>query len=277
MGLAKWCFGSVNRTILTGIGCAATAFILFVFLPFVLVVSAIVGAVFGANSPTKPTTANRTAPFPKESVPMAPVSTPSVAPQPQAKKIPSPKSTPVKLYAAKVDNIRSGPGTKFNVIRKTSEGELLISEKKDGTWYKLQDGVGEAWVHQSVVLTAAEKEKSDREKAEEEEKNGAKDRLDKYIKIVNDVQKETSIKFTESVEVRRVSKDGWQAIVTVSDAWHFMPYQIRLELAQSMWFAWAAIASPQELDKARISFVDHMDNEVGGSRIWAGSLIWVKE
>ena len=44
-----------------------------------------------------------------------------------------------------------------------------------------------------------------------------------------------------------------------------------------MWEWWAAIASPQEPDLARIKIVDAKGNEVGGSRVWGGSLIWVQD
>ncbi len=65
--------------------------------------------------------------------------------------------------------------------------------------------------------------------------------------------------------------------ITVSNAWHYEPYQMRLQAAQKLWEVWAAQHSPNEPDKARISIVDFNDNEVGGSRVWAGSLIWVQE
>lgn len=65
--------------------------------------------------------------------------------------------------------------------------------------------------------------------------------------------------------------------ITVSNAWHYQPYQMRLQAAQKLWNVWAATHSPDEPDKARISIIDFNDNEVGGSRVWAGSLIWVQE
>lgn len=67
------------------------------------------------------------------------------------------------------------------------------------------------------------------------------------------------------------------AKITVNNVWHYQPYQVRLQMAQGLWNAWANIHSPGDPDKARIKIVDQMDNEVGGSRVWAGSLIWVSE
>jgi hypothetical protein len=67
------------------------------------------------------------------------------------------------------------------------------------------------------------------------------------------------------------------AKIAVTNAWHISPYQLRLQAAQNFWEMWASIASPKDVDKARISIVDFNDNEVGGSRILAGSLIWVQD
>ena len=74
-----------------------------------------------------------------------------------------------------------------------------------------------------------------------------------------------------------VSSKGDELIVTVSNFWHFQPYQIRLQATQDLWAGWANLHSPKDVDKSRISIVDRNGNEVGGSRVWAGSLIWVQE
>lgn len=65
--------------------------------------------------------------------------------------------------------------------------------------------------------------------------------------------------------------------ITVANQWHYEPYQIRLQMGQALWKLWAGIHSPKDPDKARISLRDQMGNEVGGSRILGGSLIWVQE
>jgi regulator of replication initiation timing len=69
----------------------------------------------------------------------------------------------------------------------------------------------------------------------------------------------------------------WTATLSVDNAWHLSPYQIRLQNAQTLWKTWAQIASPDKPDSARISIVDLNGNEVGGSRMLAGSLIWVQK
>ncbi|MFG0266655.1 MAG: hypothetical protein ACF8AM_16135 [Rhodopirellula sp. JB055] len=74
-----------------------------------------------------------------------------------------------------------------------------------------------------------------------------------------------------------VRSKGDEVIVTVSNGWHYQPYQIRLQIAQNLWQGWANIHSPHKPDSARLSVVVLNDNKVGGSRVWGGSLIWVQE
>jgi hypothetical protein len=77
--------------------------------------------------------------------------------------------------------------------------------------------------------------------------------------------------------IKSVSAEGDTLTIKVSNAWHFSPYQIRLQAAQNLWQTWATIDSPGDLDKARIKIVDLNDNAVGGSRVFGGSLIWVEK
>ncbi|MBL8167626.1 MAG: hypothetical protein JNJ50_05705 [Acidobacteria bacterium] len=65
--------------------------------------------------------------------------------------------------------------------------------------------------------------------------------------------------------------------VTVTQRWHYQPKAVRLQMAQMVWKAWAAIHSPTEPDTARITLRDTVGNEVGGSKMWGGSFIWVND
>jgi hypothetical protein len=105
-----------------------------------------------------------------------------------------------------------------------------------------------------------------------EPKKNTADDIQKYRTLMKSFDKGENV--ITNVTQGRV--DG-EIKITVSNAWHYEPYQVRLQLAQNLWKAWAAIHSPDEPDKSRIQIVDLNDNEVGGSRIWAGSLIWVQE
>lgn len=96
--------------------------------------------------------------------------------------------------------------------------------------------------------------------------------IDEYRKLLRSIDSKGDI-------VRGVSEglSPDQIKITVANSWHYEPYQMRLQLAQKLWETWARLHSPSEPDKARIKIVDLNDNEVGGSRVWAGSLIWVQE
>jgi len=69
--------------------------------------------------------------------------------------------------------------------------------------------------------------------------------------------------------------------IFVDDSWHYSPKQVRLQAAQNLWDKWARISTASgragNADAARIRIVDQNGNEVGGSRVWAGSLIWVQD
>jgi hypothetical protein len=65
--------------------------------------------------------------------------------------------------------------------------------------------------------------------------------------------------------------------ITMTDLWHRQSYQERLQGAQMLQRTWSRIYSPDRPDSARIKLVDRMGNEVGGSRVIGGSVIWVVE
>lgn len=123
---------------------------------------------------------------------------------------------------------------------------------------------------------AVEQAASDKAAAEKAAKDAAQteiqDKLDAYLAVL----KLAEVTIIERVSVERRG-DSWKATLTVKNIWHVRHYQVRFQDAQTLWQAWAAIASPKDPDKARISLVDGNGNEVGGSRILGGSLIWVQE
>lgn len=107
--------------------------------------------------------------------------------------------------------------------------------------------------------------------AETQAKNEeTKQKLSKFIKVLETAGIDNEI-------ITNVVVRDHTATIKVTNLWHLMAYQIRLQSAQNLWNLWAAIDSPQDVDLARISIVDLNGNEVGGSRFLAGSLIWVQE
>ena len=108
-----------------------------------------------------------------------------------------------------------------------------------------------------------------REQAQQE----VQDRLDAYLAVLALAE----VDVVERVSVQRISGNIWEATLTVKNIWHVRHKQLRLQDAQALWEAWAVIASPDAPDSARIKIVDLRGNPVGGSRVWAGSLIWVDD
>ena len=51
-----------------------------------------------------------------------------------------------------IANIRSGPGTKYDIIWNVEENHPLVILKRSGEWYKFRDFEGDAgWVHKSLL------------------------------------------------------------------------------------------------------------------------------
>ncbi len=71
--------------------------------------------------------------------------------------------------------------------------------------------------------------------------------------------------------------DPDELIITVGASWHRAVRQDRLVAAQNLWKMWAEINAPTDPDASRIKLVDINGNQVGGSRLGAGSLIQVQD
>ena len=125
---------------------------------------------------------------------------------------------------------------------------------------------------QKVAEEKASREKREAELATEREaaQQRQKQNLDRFMERLSSAGIDHSI-------IKSVSVNGDTATITVSNAWHLTAYQVRLQAAQNLWKLWVSIAAPNDPDKARIKLVDFNDNEVGGSRILGGSLLWVQE
>jgi SH3-like domain-containing protein len=56
------------------------------------------------------------------------------------------------VVAVSVANIRSGPGTKFNVLWQVEKYHPLSILRKSGPWYHFKDFEGDqGWIHQSLI------------------------------------------------------------------------------------------------------------------------------
>lgn len=91
---------------------------------------------------------------------------------------------------------------------------------------------------------------------------------DQYMDLIRDI--DPNLELFEKVEKGNV--EG-QIIITVTNEWHYLPYQIRKQTAQNIWRQWAITYSPDKPDSAYLKIVDFNGNKVGGSSVWGGSLV----
>jgi hypothetical protein len=63
------------------------------------------------------------------------------------------------VYPKSAVNIRSGPGTKYSIVRKAKQGEELPYTLFKDKWYKLKvdNGKPEEWIYKGVVITYVDK------------------------------------------------------------------------------------------------------------------------
>ncbi len=82
---------------------------------------------------------------------------------------------------------------------------------------------------------------------------------------------------SEGKYINKVGRRNETIVVYVDNAWHFLPYQIRFQMAQNIWATWVLASRAEVPDHARVDIRDNNGNSVGGSRFLGGSLSWVKE
>lgn len=160
------------------------------------------------------------------------------------------------------------------------EGELIkkykaeLAEKHGLTFDQLKsigvEGITNNWSMPSRD-SGREVAKKPRAEVKRPITSGQRDR-DRYLRRLREMGVDESL----VLKVTRGLDDN-EAKITVSNSWHFFPYQVRLEAAQNLWKIWASICSPSDPDKARIELVSINGNKVGGSRWLAGSLIYVQK
>ncbi|MBI2441563.1 MAG: hypothetical protein HYV35_09345 [Lentisphaerae bacterium] len=159
---------------------------------------------------------------------------------------------------------------KYRIIRGSVAREFEDQQRAKGLIK-----FGERWV------TPEEKARVDTSAREiENSERNAQEKLVEQNKIKADMKVFMARLKTAGIDntyINSCSASGDKLTIVVATAWHYWPYQIRLQIAQGLWGHWANIHSPSDLDKSRILLTDITGNEVGGSRMWGGSLIWVKE
>jgi len=132
-------------------------------------------------------------------------------------------------------------------------------------------------VREAARRESARKAGEERKAIEDAQREAARKELkgclDAYMALLD----AGGVTLVRSVSARSIGDRTRELTLTVDNLWHIRHEQVRLQDAQALWETWATIASPKDPDNARIKLIDMRGNEVGGSRVWGGSLIWVKD
>ena len=156
--------------------------------------------------------------------------------------------------------------------RLKAEAERVAEEKRRRAATQAAEEARQAAEEAQKAAEAAKKAEADRvfmeEMAREVEERGLQHQADSLAQVLRKTQ------VVRAVSARTVSGTV-QATITVENVWHVQHKQIRLQAAENIWKQWALITGKG--DDARIKIVDLNGNEVGGSRMWGGSLIWVQD
>jgi hypothetical protein len=165
------------------------------------------------------------------------------------------------------------PAAEREAIAKQEEAErknreALLAERLAEDQHKRDAELARQRAAQQAVLEA-QREREAAAKAAAEEAAKPSD-LDTFMNILKIAGIDNSI-------ISRVSQKGDSLTIIVANAWHYEPYQVRLQAAQNLWETWARIRSPNDPDKARLEITDLNGNNVGGSGWLGGSMIKVKK
>lgn len=72
-----------------------------------------------------------------------------------------------------------------------------------------------------------------------------------------------------------------QLVLEVRSNWHYQPKQVRKDATTTLWERWARLCLSNNLedeaDSCRIKLISQSGDAVGGSRVLAGSLIYVND
>lgn len=80
-----------------------------------------------------------------------------------------------------------------------------------------------------------------------------------------------------AVSLDEYDDDLQSVVVVVQSDWHYQPKAARQEVATNLWRGWVQLRLPDEADHARLRLETPSGKHVGGSRMLAGSLIWVED
>jgi len=140
-----------------------------------------------------------------------------------------------------------------------------------------------------LQMELAEKKKIEEEKRKKEREEK---RLERLIEIEKEKRKASQdiaifkAKVFEILKDQRIDivKDIYlnpdlpqEAIIVMKPIWHSRNKHLKKNDATVFWKLWASQHSPSDPDHSRVKLLSINNDRVGGSRILAGSLIWVED
>lgn len=123
---------------------------------------------------------------------------------------------------------------------------------------------------------SAEELRQKQDKAKQLQKS-TQDAVNQMLNILNNANMG---KYIAKVSHEYVSSTS-QLILEVRPNWHYNPKQVRKDAATVLWERWTNICIAKGLadsaDSCRIKLISSSGDHIGGSRVLAGSLIWVAD
>ncbi|MEM6836318.1 MAG: hypothetical protein AAF609_05635 [Cyanobacteria bacterium P01_C01_bin.120] len=103
----------------------------------------------------------------------------------------------------------------------------------------------------------------------------AVDTLEAYSTTIRSLDPDSALFVDISLDA--ADSDLNTLVVQVAPGWHYQPKAARLEAATNLWEGWATLRAPEEPDTARLRLEDSNGRQVGGSRVIAGSVVYVDD
>jgi hypothetical protein len=120
-----------------------------------------------------------------------------------------------------------------------------------------------------------EKRRQEIEREKSAELNKARTDAEQFRKVLFAALAADNLNIVQNVYVNDIIPQ--QIIIEMKPIWHARNKHLRKNDATQFWKLWASIHSPNDPDRARVKLVSINGDEVGGSRILGGSLIWIEE
>lgn len=156
--------------------------------------------------------------------------------------------------------------------QKQQEVELQQKKLKQKRLAKIQK---EKIERQRIKRIVYERNRAKRDRKRAEELQKAHIDASKFKTTLFDMLSRKNLNIIQNVHLNKNLPQ--EIIIVMKPIWHVRNKHLRKNDATVFWKLWASINNPQDPDHARIKLVSINNDRVGGSRLLAGSLIWVED